>query len=272
MIATETLSKQQIQQFEQIEANYWSKYYDCSSSIASYASIIGGSFVGSIPSLDILAMNRVIGLGHNSKIKAETIDEVIHFFESAQNKKFFLQLTPEIVNDETKSILINKGFYHRNNWVKLYREAKIIDQETNPELTIETLSPDRASLFGQLIFMSFDWADSRIPEWLSGTVGKSGYKHYVVTYQNKAIAAGALFLEHETAAMAFAGTLEEFRGLGAQKLLLKTRINDAVTSGVKTVISETAEPLEGKLVQSYENMRAMGFRIAYKRQNWCYEF
>ena len=120
--------------------------------------------------------------------------------------------------------------------------------------------------------MSFDWEDSRLASWLSSTVGQEGYKHYIVSWNGKDIAAGALFVGGPMASMAFAGTLAPFRGKGAQTLLLKTRMQDALKSGALFITAETAQHLDFQPVNSYLNLRKVGFELAYQRQNWLFDF
>ena len=269
-MVTETFTLNMVRKLEQVEANYWMKYYHTTSPIESYGSIISGGFAGAIPSLDILAMNRVLGMSLKEDCE-DQLQEIIGFYKKASVNRFFLQLNPMELNENHKSILKNSGFRHHNNWSKLLRGSKPSDVPTNPNLEIKKVDKSNASLYGQIIFMSFDWEDSRLPEWLASTVGMQGYDHYLVYYKKKAIAAGALYTENDMGAMAFAGTLADFRGLGAQTLLLKTRINEAVNKGAKYICAETAEQQFNRPVKSYQNMVNLGFRLAYNRPNWVYE-
>jgi len=266
------LDMSMIRKLEQIEIDYWMKYYQHPGSIESYGTVISNAFVGAIPSLDILAMNRVIGLGSYQDISVADLESIIKFYEKAGSKRFFVQLVPYTLKNGTIETLKDMGFKHHNNWVKLYRSNHQATFDTNPDLHIKKINNSDATLYGELIFMSFDWEDSRLPEWLASTVGKAGYSNYIVYYQNKAIAAGALFTGVGMASVAFAGTLDKFRGLGAQQLLLKTRINEAIEKGAKFITAETAESTVERPIKSFENMLKVGFGTAYLRQNWLYEF
>ena len=142
--------------------------------------------------------------------------------------------------------------------------------EVNTELTAVSIGPEDALTYGQIIYDSFDWEDKRLIRWLASTVGQSGYRHYLAVHQGKPVAAAALHINDEYASMAFAGTLTEYRGIGAQGLLLKTRISDAIKVGCQYIISETAEEKPESSVASYRNMRRFGFEEAYLRENWIY--
>lgn len=271
-IIEKKLSIDTIRKLEQIEIDYWMKYYQHPGSIASCGAVISKAFVGAIPSLDILAMNRVMGLGCYHDFSKADLENIISFYKKSGSKRFFVQLVPDILKEEMVETLKEMGFKHHNNWSKLFRGNHQASFETNPDLRIKKINISDAALYGELIFMSFDWEDSRLPEWLASTVGKEGYSNYIVYYQNKAIAAGALFTGKGMASVAFAGTLDRFRGLGAQQLLLKTRINEAIKKGAKFITAETAISTKKRPVKSFENMLKVGFEMAYYRQNWLYEF
>lgn len=266
------LSRSFIGKLEHIECRYWMQYYRSSNHLKTYSSIIDGGVACAMPEVDVLAINRVIGVGSENTLSPGTLEHIIGFYRSAGSSRFFIQLPPVVANPETTQLLRSYGFRHHNNWTKLYREVHESAIETDPELNIRVIDESEAELFAQIIFMSFDWEDNRIIPWLASVVGTRGYRHYIVRKAGTAIAAGALFTDGEMASMAFAGTLAPFRGLGAQALLIKTRLNDALQAGATIVTAETAEETGGNKVNSYRNMIKHGFTHAYNRQNWLFEF
>ena len=263
---SDVLTSEFVHRLEQIESSYWMKYYNGNSVFPTYATVISGGLACAIPDVDILAMNRTLGI--SGTIDQTTLDQVIRFYQKAGSPRFFIQLPPSEVNEDVTAILEGNGFIHHNNWTKLYRTVNCPDIPVNEELSIRQIDHSEADIYGQLILMSFDWQDSRLASWLASTVGQAGYRHYIVTLGGKAIAAGALYIGGEMASMAFAGTLSAFRGMGAQGLLLKTRLIDACHAGAKYITSETAQPLPDREVKSHKNMVKFGFKIAYQRQNW----
>ena len=273
LIKNPTLFKGELMfQLEQIESNYWSKYYRADSMLPTFSTIIGGGVACAIPDFDILAMNRVLGLGLNSALDKSVLQQIIEFYRIAGSKRFFVQLPPAIALDSTRRLLDGEGFTHHNNWTKLYRKVQPLETSINEELSIREIDKREADNYGQLIFMSFDWEDSRLAPLLASTVGQVGYKHYIVSRQGKDIAAGALYVEGNMASMAFAGTLAPFRGKGAQRLLPKTRMEKAYKLGARFITSETAQHTNENTVVSYLNMKKVGFEVAYQRQNWLYDF
>jgi len=259
-------------QLEQIECSYWVEYYKRDTIFTTYASTIGDGIMCAIPGVDVLAMNRVIGLGTKSAIDQPTLERIIYFYKTVGSSRFFIQLAPYAVDERTVSMLEHHGFKNYNQWTKLYREVEPIKPLWPSSLEIRSIDISEADLYGQLIFESFDWEDSRLVSWLASTVGVTGYRHYIVSKDGKAIAAGALYVKGVMASMAFAGTLKQYRGLGAQRLLLETRLNDAYKLGAKIITSETAKHTAVNNVTSFKNLLKVGFKTAYHRQNWLYKF
>lgn len=257
---------------EYSEVAYWSKLYDSPSPLPCYDSVIAGAFAGAVPNLDILALNRVIGLGVECPVKADDIERIIHFYKAAGTKRFFIQLNPSAAKN-LSTLLEEKGFRHYNNWAKLLRTPTPLLYKGNSQLKVIRINTSaQADVYGQIICTSFEWKEEQLIHWLAASVGKPGYRHYLVMLADKAIAAGALHVMNNYASMAFAATLPAYRGMGAQSLLLETRISEAMTLGCDYFIAETAEEKPDKPVASFRNMRRYGFDIAYLRQNWIFEF
>ena len=259
---------------EYSESIYWSKLYNDTTrgGLITYGSIIAGAFAGALPEVDILAMNRVIGLGMDREIKSYDIQNLINFYKKAGTKRFFVQLSPYVQQDNLADLLTQYQFKIHNNWVKLLRPAHKLLLGSHPDFKVVKIDKENATTYGRIIFESFDWTDIRLINWLAASVGQQGYNHYLVIYNNKPIAAGALHIMGNFASMAFAGTLPEYRGMGAQNFLLKRRITDALEMGCSYFIAETGEDKPERPVTSYRNMTRLGFVPAYLRQNWLYEF
>ena len=254
------------------EAEYWGKLYDSTSSLNAYGCFIASAYARALPGIDILAMNRVFGLGLEDPATPDDIDRILAFYRKIGAKRFFIQVSPYAKQQNLPGILKEKGFRYHNNWVKLLRTPGRPLPEVKTALSVEEAGPESAETYGRIIFESFGWEDERLIDWFAASVGKQGYRHYLVKHRNHAVAAGALHVSDAIASMALAGTLRGYRGKGAQSLLLKTRIQRAVEAGCTYMVSETGEEKPGKPVPSFRNMQRFGFEVAYLRQNWIYEF
>lgn len=261
-----------IYDLENSEMLYWSKYYTSQSPVKCYANVIGGAFAGAVPEMDILALNRVIGLGLNGRIDEQSIDDIINFYKLAGSKRFFIQLCPYLKQPDTEMMLLSRGFKLRNHWAKLFRKIEAPIPSVATELKVANATSSEAELYAEIIYNSFDWEEKELMGWLAQTVGLAGYRHYFATHDGKPVAAAVLHVSGTYASMAFAGTLKDYRGLGAQGLLLRTRIEDAHRAGCEYIISETSKDTPERPVPSYRNMRRFGFEEAYLRENWIFEF
>ena len=257
---------------EDIEASYWMAYYQSKNRMTTHASVISGAMACALPEFDALAYNRVIGLKQGCASNREMLKNLIQFYRMAGSQRFMIQLPPQLVYELVACTLETEGFTHHNNWSKIIRGTEPLQAKTNPELTIKRIDKQGASVFGEVIYNCFDWEHKELPTLLSSSVGREGYRHYAVHYQGQVIAVGALYAEGRGAAMAFAATRPEFRGLGAQTLLLKTRIDEARRQGAEWICSETGQHFPERPVKSYQNMIKAGFNLAYQRQNWLYTF
>lgn len=98
-----------------------------------------------------------------------------------------------------------------------------------------------------------------------GRVGArcAGAKSFLAEIENQPIAAGALFIFDDTALLAGASTIPEFRGQGAQTALLAARLKFAAENGCRIAMMDA---LPGS--QSQRNAEKNNFRIAYTRTKW----
>lgn len=262
-----------VRELEQSEVQYWKKYYRETAPFPSYATVIADGMAFAVPSLPILAMNRVIGLGLDREISTATLDDIISFYRAAGVNRFFVQLAPQVLDDKTQVTLKTSGFRYYNNWTKHFRTVDEADYPpSNQALQIIPLPASSMDKFGTILCDCFGWNYPNLDRWLNQAVGQIGYQHYAVSLDGRIAAVAALHVEGIYASMAFAATLPAFRGLGIQQELLLRRIMDAQQLECKYLVSETAEDKPENPVTSARNMRRMGFQTAYQRQNWIFEF
>ncbi len=258
---------------EMSEARYWGKLYRRNALLSSYHTQVAGAFVGATPELDVLAMNRVIGLGMTSPVTNLDIENIIAFYKQLGVRRFFVQLSPEERARDLPNRLEKNGFRLYNRWAKLLRPADLpLTPRAANGLRLVEVDSTKADVFGQIILFSFDWEDTRVADWFAGAVGQPGYRHYLVYKNHVAIAAGALHIDGAYSSLAIAGTLPDYRGLGAQSLLIQARLAAARAAGSHYTFVETAEDRLDRPVPSYRNMIKAGFELAYLRDNWIFEF
>ena len=260
---------------EHQEMEYWSDYYraagpkvtkNCDLQIRK----IGSGIATAAGKIDILAFNRVIGLGLDGPVIESQLNEIIRFYRPTGTPRIFLQLSPKVVTDEVSGLLNKQGFQYYNNWTKLYREITPIPRAKS-SLRIEQIGTDQADLFARIIIASFEWPEMVKPM-VALPVGRKGWKHYLAYHESEPVACAACFIKGKFASLAFAATLPDYRGLGAQSALIARRFQDAAEAGCKWMVVETAEDKPEHPVASYRNLKRVGFELAYLRPNYIYYF
>ncbi len=229
------------------------------------------SLLHHISGLDILAFNRVIGLGIVKPITKHHLSDIIAYYSKYNVPRFFVPIVEEVLDGSTNNMLRDMGFVAYNKWTKLYRKADIKIPPVNSRLRLRRVKPEEALIYGNIITKSFEWPEYFAP-FIASTVGKKGYAHFFALSNHQPVAAAALYMNGGMASMALAGTLHEYRGYGAQSLFLSERIRMSQAQGCRWIVSETAEELPDKPVSSYRNMIRFGFKPAYHRPNFIYQF
>jgi hypothetical protein len=220
--------------------------------------------------LDILAMNRVLGLGLGEPADDDHIKNIISRYKDAGVPRFFVQLHPLAQPEKLPEMLTEHGFSLYNNWVKLYREIEAPLPEPS-DLEIRQIGPKEGDVFAEIVAESFGWPDSIRPM-ISSAIGKPGWYFYMAYDNGTPIATGANYIDGRYCWIDFAATLAEHRGKGAQTALAVRRIRDAEEQGCKWLVVETAEQTAEKEAPSYRNMIRLGFKVAYVRPNYIMKF
>lgn len=260
-----------VSKLELAEAAYWGKLYHPDQKLLAFCQSFGGGVACALPKVDILAFNRALGIP-SSALTTELLEDITSFYQRAGVKRFFLQTDPAGDGILQKKMLEQQGFRYYNNWVKLSMPVEIMEQVPDKTgIEIRPVEPNEADTYGNLIITAFGWPES-LAGFFAASIGLAGYQQFFACKHGKPIAAAALHMENEAASMAIAGTLPEYRGLGAQQALLHHRIRQAIRHGCTTIISETGDDTPDAQNQSLRNMKRTGFSVAYRRRNYIYEF
>lgn len=275
MTIDDDLPDQILRDLERMEIKVWNQFYKYADDNAALSCGIDlddderlSVLIAS--KLDILAMNRVIGLGLDEPCSENKIEHIITRYKNAGVPRFFVQLHPQAQPGSLPDMLENHGFSHYNNWVKLYRDIELPLPEP-ADLEIKAIGPDESEVFAEIVAASFEWPDNIRPM-ISSSVGKPAWHFYMAYDDGIPIATGANFIDGEYCWIDFAATLAEHRGKGAQTALAVRRIEDAKRHGCKWLVVETAEETAQHEAPSYRNMIRLGFKVAYIRPNYIMKF
>ena len=257
------------------EINAWQDMYraagrDISEKFGIKVFSVGSACVSIAGKIDILAYNRVIGLGLKEPATEQILDEIISKYRESDVSRFFIQIHPEAAPSKLNEWFQKRNIQRYNNWVKHYRGVEN-PPIVNTDLEIrEVQNREEADQFGSIITKSFEWPDE-MKHWFASLIGRKCWKTYLAFDGDDPVAAASLFVKDDCGWLSFAGTLPDYRGKGAQSALIARRIQDAAELGCKVLTVETAEDNEQKKSQSMQNILKMGFELAFIRPNFIWK-
>ncbi|MDP9145050.1 MAG: GNAT family N-acetyltransferase [Actinomycetota bacterium] len=220
--------------------------------------------------IDVLACNRVVGLGLDQTPDRKVIKEIVATYDQAMVPRFFVQLAPLVTVGPTITALTDLGFVPYNNWVRLVRDASP-PGPIPTKVRVEQIDAARAGDFARILCDGFGWnADLAVA--VEGVVGRPGWRCYLAFDGDRPVATAALVVDGRIGWLSFAATLPEARGLGGHTALLGRRILDARAAGCEVLCVETAEETQEKEAPSYRNVLRAGFEVGYVRPNYLYKF
>jgi GNAT superfamily N-acetyltransferase len=252
---------------EKTEAAGWLGLFD-----EDHSCTIEDAIVSASPGLDILAYNRIIGLGTEIEISEKTVSHILDWYRMQGVPRCMLALSPYAKHLDANAMLVKTGFRPHNYWAKLY--APLVEVKLppiNPQLDLTEAGHHEAGLFAGIILQAFEWPDALAPKLLN-MFHHPDYKVFLAWANGTPIAAGALYHYGPVSTMAIAGTLPAHRGHGAQKALLNKRIQYAKDLNARYIATETGKDSEEKPNLSFRNMRAIGLNLLYHRRNYVFEF
>ena len=262
-------------ELEQSELRAWSALYRSAPPAAVSACGIGIKEFGAATALwmsrvDVLACNRVLGLGLDRVPDQKQVEEIVAVYEQALVPRFFVQLAPGVAVGPTIEAVEGAGFVHHNNWVRLVRDVSPPGPAPTT-LRVEEVGVAHASVFGDTLCQGFGWRpELALP--VAALVGTPGWKFYLAFDGDRPVGTAALAIDGRVGWLSFATTLPEARGHGSQSALVARRIMDAKGAGCEILSVETSEEGPEKEAPSYRNILRSGFEVGYVRPNYLYRF
>lgn len=233
---------------------------------------VGSAVALLAPTLDVLALNRVVGLGVDEPASEAAVDAALDAAARAGVRRLFVSLVPTASPPALPDWLAARGLVPYNAWVRLARAVSPADAPPPAPpttLRVEEIGADRAAAFGRIAAGAFGWP-AMLARWAAAAVGRAGWRHYLAYDGDEPVASGAFFLTGTEAWFGFAATVERHRGRGAQGALLARRLRDAAALGATRASLETAQPTPQRAAPSFRNVQRAGFATVYLRQNWLH--
>ena len=241
---------------------------DCGLSVRE----IGDAVLIAVSRFDVLALNRLVGLGLRSSPSDAALAEAMTAIEQTGSPRCFVPVAPTGASDGLGARLEQLGLRRYNNWMRLQRSLD--DLPRRPEsaatsLDVRPIGVAHADVFGRLVATAFDYPPALAPI-TSQTIGRPHWHHYLAFEGDTPIAAAAMYIAGNAAWFGFAATDAANRKRGAQQALIVRRLHDAADAGCKWVSVETAEDSVTRDAPSFRNLRRLGFEVAYARPNYIW--
>lgn len=210
-------------------------------------------------------MTQTFGLGLHGAASAASLSDLEAFF--VQRGAAVMHEVSPLAGVEAFSLLAERGYRPIELSTVLVRPVDApVDAGASSALRVRPIEPgDRdawieASVTG--------WAEEPTYGHLMRSIAETAVAnramlHFVVERGGAAIATGSLGIHEGIALLGGASTIPPARGLGAQGLLLASRLAYARERGC-----EIAMIIAGPGTTSQRNAERRGFRIAYTRTKW----
>ncbi len=213
-------------------------------------------------------LTQTFGLGLFDRIGERELEKIEAFFKS-RKAPVLHEVSP--LADSSLLVLLNARGYQpvelTNMMFRSLASADEINLPQNPNLTTRMISRDETDIFANTSARVWsaempDYGNFMI-DFAKVSANCKSAASFIAELDEVPIATGTLLICEEVAELSGAGTIAEFRNLGAQNALLAARLDYARKKGCKIAAMGA---LPGS--QSQRNAEKNGFRIAYTRTKW----
>ena len=214
-----------------------------------------------------IVVNRAIGLGVAGSEHPETVAAIVERYRKAGVARYFVHVHPEARPAALRQWLVERGLEKARGWMKFTR-GREAPPRVESAVTVRLARPDDMAAFGRIAAAAFDLGDAAA-EWVAHLDRASHWRAYVSVVGGEVAGTGGLFVRDGIGWLDFGATAPRYRGKGAQSALLRQRIIDALDLGCRVIATATGEAVPGDPQHSYKNIKRMGFREAYLRENYA---
>ena len=205
--------------------------------------------------------NRAFGPGLLEPLADDTIGRLVGHFRSRGLRNFALQMKAGSRVSGHGSWLTQHRLERRNGWVILCHEDEA-PPEIDVPFRVDEITHEGAASFADTAGAGFGWPKPRAA-WMSATVGRPGWHHYIDSTGRNTMGCGALYVSGRVGWLGMATTRARYRRRGVQTALLHRRIRDARALGCRSIFAQT-----GETNPSYNNLLRAGFLLVHVRDNF----
>jgi GNAT superfamily N-acetyltransferase len=209
-------------------------------------------------------LNRALGFGTIADATPALLDRIERFYRSI-GKPPSIALAMGMVPATTLRLLERRGYVPTGHPALIYgydrRRPPTVP--AIPDLVIERVGPERATVYAKTSFESFSERGPQFVRILETLIrSRRGVRAFLGRIDGEPAATGMLFDGRPVGGLGNGSVRRKFRGRGLQRALLAHRIADGWARGYRLFFSETENPA------SAHNMETIGWRKLYEEQDW----
>jgi GNAT superfamily N-acetyltransferase len=214
-----------------------------------------------------IVVNRALGLGLGRPETRESVETMIAAYRAAGVERYFVQVHPSAEPAEIGAWLTAAGLEKARGWQKFARGREAVPK-IETDLRIEEIGPEYGEVFGRILCDAFDFGPAAAP-WFARLPGRRDWHIFMSFVGDEPAGVGALYVKDDLADIDFGATAPKFRGRGSQSALLARRVERALDLGCREMITCTGVAVPGDPQHSYRNIKRVGFRETYIRDNYA---
>lgn len=208
-------------------------------------------------------MNRVVGLGLDELADREWLDARLDQLGGVGHG---VTLCAEARPADIADWLAERGLEQTTVLAKMMRRAVDLPAP-RADVTIRLVGREQVDGFAEAMLSGFGLPQA-IGAWFGEIIGREGWRAYVALHAGEPIGTGALFVRGDVGWLGFGSTVPGHRNRGVHEAMMARRMRDAADLGCRWLVTETNLPVADEPTPSLDNMRRLGFELAYERPNW----
>jgi hypothetical protein len=227
----------------------------------------GGVAVLQAPVAGHWLFNRVLGLGVFEEASRDLVDSICDGLVAA-GSSHGVSLVETARPTDLPQWLLGRGFEQTTTLARMLRGVEDLPAP-RVEVDIRLVEEEDAEAFGHAVASGFGLPPVFAP-WMSALCGREGWRTYLAYVDDAPVATGALHIQSTTGWLGFGSTTPEARGRGIHHAMFCRRMSDAAERGCTLLQTETNFGEGDEPTPSLDNMKRVGFEVAYPRPNYVF--
>jgi GNAT superfamily N-acetyltransferase len=211
--------------------------------------------------------NRMMGFGLEGPAQREAVQSQIDRF-LAQATPFGACIVEEATPAELPRWLEENGLARTTTLARMVRSTENLP-DSDSSVSIHQVGSDEARHFAETTARGFGLPDFCV-NWFGRLCGREGWHLFLAYDASRPVASGALRVHGEIGWIGFGSTHPEYRGQGVHRAMMAHRMAHAADLGCTRLQTETNLAVGDEPTPSLNNMKRLGFEMAYSRPNYVF--